>query len=100
MRKLLILITFLVSVVVLQAQHAKEATAPKSHKKEIAASKLPKKVTNFITLNLPHAKITKVIKQRSVPAEKYLVYIQIKSRHHMLVFDKKGEYVRVVRGKK
>jgi hypothetical protein len=100
MRKLLILITFLLSVVLLQAQHAKEPSAPKSHKKEISASRLPKKITNFITLNLPHAKITKVVKQRSVPGEKYLVYVQIKTRHHMLVFSSKGEYVRVVRGKK
>jgi hypothetical protein len=100
MRTILILTAFLLPMTILQAQNAKEPAAPRSHKKEISASKLPKKITNFITLNLPHAKITRVIKQRSVPAEKYLVYVQIKTRHHMLVFDSKGEYVRVVRGKK
>ncbi len=83
------------SLTSLQAQSGHEKDQPKVHKKEIAASKLPSKVTRYISANLPNASITKATKQRRNPDAKFEVHVVIKARHHNLVFNKAGDLVKL-----
>ncbi len=73
----------------------KETSNSGSHRKEIPASKLPEAVTGYISANLPHAKITKVIRQKGEPAAKYIVSVSIHTRHHTLVFNRENELVKL-----
>jgi hypothetical protein len=99
MRKILIIIAFVLPVMLLQAQNTKNPSASKSHKKEIPASKLPDNVTSYIATNLPNARITKVTKQKRNPGATYIVAISIKTKHHTLVFNNAGDLVKL-NGKK
>ena len=100
MKKALLLIAFILPVMFLQAQTVKEKSPSKSSRKEIPASRLPKKVTTFISPSLPNAKITKVIKQKGRPEEKYIVSLSIKTKAHVLIFSNKGDFVRVIKSRK
>jgi len=91
------MIAFVLPVLFIQAQSKKpSSSAPKkSHVKEISTSKLPKFITNFISTNLPNAKIIKAMKQKRNPGAKYIVNVDIKTKHHTLVFNKSGELAKL-----
>jgi hypothetical protein len=95
----MLILAFVIPVLFLQAQKSPEKTTPKYHQKEVPASRLPKKATKFISANLPHATITRVIRQRGNPDEKFIVSVTIKTFHHVLIFNRHGDFVRLVRGK-
>jgi hypothetical protein len=85
MRKILIIIAFILPTLALHAQKAKE----------IAPAKLPDNVTSYISANLPNAKITKVVKQKRNPDATYVVSVSIKTKYHKLVFNKAGVLVKL-----
>jgi hypothetical protein len=95
MKRFLILMIIILPVVFLQAQSIRQSSsaAKKTHAKEISASRLPKQVTAYISANLPNARITKVMKQKRDPSAKYVVHLEIKSKHHTLIFNKDAELV-------
>ncbi len=95
-----LIMALILPVIFADAQGPKKTSSVNVHRKEIPATKLPKKITSFISENLPHAKIDRAVKQRGNPNEKYQVYVTIKTMHHMLVFNNKSEFVRVVKSKK
>ena len=97
MKKLLVVIAFILPVLFLQAQSTKlPSSAPKkAHIKEISTSKLPKVITSYISTNLPNAKIIKAMKQKRNPGAKYIVNVDIKTKHHTLVFNKSGELAKL-----
>jgi hypothetical protein len=97
MRKFLVLIVFVFPLLFVQAQGAKSQSVSrkKVHVKEITPSKLPKSITKYISVNLPNAKITKAMKQRRSPGAKYIVNVDIKTKHHTLVFNKEGGLVKL-----
>jgi hypothetical protein len=97
MKKSLIMFAFILPSLFLQGQSTKPpSSAPKKlHTKEISPSKLPKSITNYISINLPSAKITKSMKQKRDPGAKYIVNVDIKTKHHTLVFNKGGELVKL-----
>jgi len=97
MNKLLIMIAFVLPVSFLQAQSTTPpSSAPqKLHIKEIPPSKLPKFIINYISTNLPSAKITKAMKQKRNPGAKYIVNVKIKTKYHTLVFNKDSELVKL-----
>ena len=95
MRKFIFLTAFLLPVLFMYPQNGKDQSAQKTSGKEIPASKLPKQVTAYISANLPNARITKATKQKRNPSATYVVAVDIKTRHHTLVFDKSGVLVRL-----
>ncbi len=99
-KAVILMIAVILPVIFIDAQETKKSSSSKVHRKEISASRLPKKITAFISENLPHAKIDRAVKQRGNPGEKFQVFVTIKTMHHMLVFDSKGEFVRVVKSRK
>jgi hypothetical protein len=97
MKKLLLIFIFILPLTFAQAAMKKEPVSTKPLKKEIAVSHLPKATLSWISQNLPHAKITKVWKQKDKPGEKYIVAVTIKTKYHTIIFNKKGEFVRVLK---
>lgn len=97
MKKLLLIIAFILPIIFAQAAMKKEPVLTKPQKKEIGVSHLPKPAVSWISQNLPHAKINKVWKQKDKPGEKYIVAVTIKTKYHTIVFDKKGAFVRILK---
>ena len=61
---------------------------------EIPVSKLPKATTDYITDNLPGAKIVKAAKVEEKGVITYNVGIDVKGKKHLLIFDKDGKFLR------
>jgi hypothetical protein len=97
MKTLLLILAFILPMELAHAEMKKESASKKTQKKEIAVSHLPKAAVNWISQNLPHAKINKVWKQKDKPGEKYIVAVTIKTKYHTMVFDKRGDFVRVLK---
>jgi hypothetical protein len=95
MKRLLIMLVLILPVAFLPVPVSAQTTSKKIQKKEIAASKLPDKVTKYISANLPNAKITKAVKQKRQPEATYVVHLTIKTKYHTLVFNKSGELVKL-----
>jgi hypothetical protein len=95
MKRFLIIFALILPVVFLPGPVSAQTSSKKIQKKEIAASKLPDKVTKYISANLPNAKITKAVKQKRHPEAAYVVYLTIKTKYHTLVFNKSGELVKL-----
>jgi hypothetical protein len=95
MRKFLVVTLFVFPFLFIQGQSAKPRSADpkKVHAKVISPSKLPEFINRYISTNLPNAKITKAIKQRRSPGAKYIVHVEIKTKHHTLIFNKDGGLV-------
>ncbi len=99
MKTLLLILALLMPASSFAEKPKKNAAASKPVLKEISPSRLPGGVTKFISVNLPHATITKAVKQKRNPKEKYIVTVHIKAFTHTLVFDKNGAFVRLVKKK-
>jgi hypothetical protein len=99
MRRLFIIFAIVLPILALPGQAISQTTSNKTQKKEIAPEKLPSKVTSYIYANLPNAKITKAVKQKRKPDATWIVYVNIKSKHHTLIFNKSGVLVNL-NGKK
>lgn len=90
------MMAFVSPLLFLQAQINKHPSALKKvHIKEIPPSRLPKSITNYISKNLPNATITMATKQKRNPDAAYIVKIDIKTRHHTLIFNKGSELVKL-----
>ncbi len=93
MRKLLVILAVAIPLFALPLQSYSQSTSKKTQKKEIPASKLPDKVTKYISANLPNAKIKKAVKQKHKPDATYVVHVTIKTKAHTLIFNRSGELV-------
>lgn len=60
----------------------------------IQTSKLPKAATDYISDNLPGAKITKASKVEDKGVLTYSVDIDVKGHKHVLIFDKDGKFLK------
>jgi hypothetical protein len=81
-------ITILLAVLLISAcAFAQKAT-------EIQVSKLPKATTDYISDNLPGAKITKASKVEDKGVLTYSVDIDVKGHKHVLIFDKDGKFLK------
>ena len=60
----------------------------------IQASKLPQATTDYISDNLPGAKITKASKVEDKGVLTYSVDIEVKGHKHVLIFDKDGKFLK------
>ena len=60
----------------------------------IPASKLPKATTDYISDNLPGAKITKAAKVEDKGVLTYNVDVDIKGHKHLFIFDKDGKFLK------
>jgi hypothetical protein len=84
-------ITILLAVLLISAcAFAQKAT-------EIQVSKLPKATTDYISDNLPGAKITKASKVEDKGVLTYSVDIDVKGHKHVLIFDKDGKFLKALR---
>jgi hypothetical protein len=95
MRKFFMVVGIILPLFFMQAIASGQGNTKKIQKKEIAASKLPDKITKYISANLPNAKITKAVKQKRQPEATYVVHLTIKTKYHTLVFNKSGELVKL-----
>jgi hypothetical protein len=98
MKTLLLSLALLLPATFLVGQPKKKSTS-KTGQREISPARLPARITKFISLSLPHAKITKAVKQKKNPKEKYFVTVRIKTFTHVLVFNKDGDFVRLIKKK-
>jgi hypothetical protein len=105
MKKMILMMAFLVPTMFIFAQNAKEVapakgaaketTTQKSNAKEIPVSQLPKAATDYITNNLPGAKITKVTKAENDAEAMYHVAVDLKGKAHSLIFNKEGKFMKM-----
>lgn len=93
MRRLLIILALILPLFLTPGSLFPQSTSKKTQKKEIPASKLPDKITKYISANLPSARITKAVKQKRKPEATYTVYVTIKTKSHTLIFDHSGVLV-------
>lgn len=61
---------------------------------EIKIEQLPKKVTEYITKNMPGAKTDRAMKEDNKGVISYYTLITFAGQHHILVFDKDGNFVK------
>jgi hypothetical protein len=95
MKKILLILAFLVPFVLAGAQNTRGVPEKKIHVKEIPPSRLPGRVTSYISANLPNGKIKKATKQKHEPEAKFVVIVVIKDKRHTLVFNKSGYLVKL-----
>jgi hypothetical protein len=96
MKKIVLMVALLLPAVVLLAQEQKDAPVKakteKSENTQINPSQLPKNVNNYITTNLPGAKITKATRNPGSQDAMYQVSVDLKGKEHSLIFDKDGNF--------
>lgn len=61
---------------------------------EIKIDQLPKKVSEYITKNLPGAKTERAMKEDNKGVISYYTLSSLADQHHILVFDKDGNFVK------
>ena len=61
---------------------------------EIKIDQLPKKVTEYITKNLPGAKTERAMKEDDKGVISFYTLNSIADQHHILVFDKDGNFLK------
>jgi hypothetical protein len=61
---------------------------------EIKIDQLPKKVSEYITKNLPGAKTERAMKEVDKGVISYYTLNSLSDQHHILVFDKDGNFLK------